>query len=160
MKRFNRSLLIAAAVGTFGAGVGFVQAGFSKNLPGVQQLDEPKWKHPHMHRAIAALLDARSEIQNSEDIFRDRREEAISHIDRAIEQIHQGLREQGDDEAAAPGNSARQLDEHYPHLRHALDSLHEARTELDAAGKIFGGHRDDAIQHVDLAIHRVEESIR
>lgn len=79
--------------------------------------------------------------------FKGHRDEVIGHVDHAIDQIRKGLVEQGDDEAWLPGNRASQLDdERFPHMHRALESLREAHTELDAAGKIFGGHRDEAIQ--------------
>jgi len=161
MKRFNRTLLAAAAVSGLVAGSGFAQTGLSNTRPGVQQFDEPKWKHPHMHHALAALQNARTELTETEDVFKGHRDEAIGHVDRAIDQIHKGLIEQGDDEASLPGNRPSQLDDQrFPHMYRALESLREARTELDAAGKIFGGHRDEAIQHTDMAIHQLEDAMR
>jgi len=48
---------------------------------------------------------------------------------------------------------------HYPHMHHALASLHEARKELDDAEDIFKGHRDEAIDDVERAIKAVQDGL-
>ena len=121
MNRFNRTLLAATVVGGLSGGVAWVQGGSVINPP-AQQLDG-HWKHPHMHTALASLHEARHELESSEDIFKGHRQEALDHVDRAIEQIHAGLKEQGDDEAATPADlPAPGKLEDYPHMHHALEA--------------------------------------
>lgn len=46
-----------------------------------------------------------------------------------------------------------------PHMQSALDHLTSARSELDQALPNKGGHRERAIEFVNLAIHEVELGI-
>ena len=41
-------------------------------------------------------------------------------------------------------------------LREAIDALKEARDYLDHAHHDFGGHKREAIEHVDRAIHQLK----
>jgi len=159
MNRFNRSISAAAVACGLCGGVCLVQAGLSNNAQTVQRLDEEHWKHPHMHRAMSQLHQARQELQDAEEIFKGHRDQAIEHVDRAIKHVEEGLREQHD-EAAVPADLpvAGHL-EQYPHMHHALEHLREARSELESADKIFGGHRSDAMEETDHAIKQLEEGL-
>ena len=159
MNRFKRSLLAAAIATGICGGVHFVLAGASNTAPAAQQLDEGHWRHPHMHRALEHLHEARHELEQAEDIFRGHREESLAHVDYAIKEVEIGLREQHD-EATLPADlpAANKL-ARFPHMHAALDLLHEARTELDASEKVFGGHRDKAIEETDHAIKQLDEGI-
>ena len=44
-----------------------------------------------------------------------------------------------------------------PHLHRALDELKEARAELQAADRDFGGHREAALKGVDASV-QIEEA--
>jgi hypothetical protein len=160
MNRLNRNILAAVVAGGLCGGVGYAQAGFSGSAQSAQRLDEGHWKHVHMHNALTALREARHELETAEDVFRGHRDEAIDHVDHAIKEIQVGLHEQND-EAATPADlpSAERL-ERFPHMHHALERLQGARTELDAADKIFGGHRDAAIDHTDRAIKQLQDGIQ
>jgi hypothetical protein len=162
MNRFNRSIVTAAVAGGLCGGIGLVQAGSSINVPAFQRLDDEHWKYPHMHHAMASLRDARKDLDVAEDIFKGHKQDAIDHVEAAIKTIQVGLKEQHDEEAALPSavSSARNLgDDSYPHMRHALDRLKDAKTELEAADHIFAGHRDEAISHVDKAIKQIEDGL-
>jgi len=113
-----------------------------------------------MHHALTALREARHELETAEDVFRGHRDEAIDHVDHAINQIVAGLKEQND-EAAIPADLPRaDRLERFPHMHHALDKLQEALTELNAADKVFGGHRDEAIDHTEKAIKQLQDGIQ
>jgi hypothetical protein len=43
-----------------------------------------------------------------------------------------------------------------PRIHHALDALHDARAELDAARNDFHGHKHDAEAAVDHAIDELD----
>jgi hypothetical protein len=47
----------------------------------------------------------------------------------------------------------------HPHIRHALRELREARKELEAGEKIFGGHRAEALKAVDHAISQLQSAL-
>jgi hypothetical protein len=169
MDRIKRSFLSAAIAGglcgVFGGSVALAQAGVSASTPGnaqgVQKLDEDHWKFKHMHHAMQSLMEARKELDLADDIFKGHKQDAIDHVDAAIKAIKVGLKEQND-EAALPAqlpSAARLDDEKFPHIRHALERLKDAKTELESADKIFGGHRDEAISHTDKAIKQIEDGL-
>jgi hypothetical protein len=129
--------------------------------PGVQRLDDDYPHYPHMHHALDRLREARQELENAEDIFRGHKEEALDHVDRAIDQVKTGLQEQGEKTDAIIALAPRSLDDdHYPHLHHALDALNHAHDELQGAEDIFKGHREAALDQVDKAIHQIEDALR
>jgi hypothetical protein len=159
MNRINRNALALVVAGGLCGGVGFVQAGPCAGLQAAQRLDEGHWKHVHMHNAMASLQEARHELESAEDVFRGHRDEAIEHVDHAIKEIREGLHEQHD-EAALPADlpAPRRL-ERFPHMHRAMEKLQDALTELNAADKIFGGHREEAIDHTGKAIAQLQDGI-
>jgi hypothetical protein len=44
----------------------------------------------------------------------------------------------------------------HPEIHAALQAMHDARGHLDHAAHDFGGHRVEAIKHLDAAIHEAE----
>jgi len=161
MNRFNHSMITLAVAGGLCGGIGFVQAGLPSDVPGAQRLEE-HYKYPHMHHAMASLREARKELDMAEDVFKGHRQDAIDHVEQAIRTIEVGLKEQHDEEATLPSasRSAGNLDEeHFPHMRHALERLKDAKTELEAADHIFAGHRDEAISFTDKAIKQIEDGL-
>lgn len=130
--------------------------------PGVVHFDDDYQHYPHMHRALDRLHEARRELEDAEDIFKGHKEEALDHVDHAIQEVKTGLEEQGEKTDAAVGVPApRSLDDdQYPHLHHALDALHHAKDELQKADDIFKGHRAAALDQVDRAIHQIDDAVR
>jgi hypothetical protein len=61
---------------------------------------------------------------------------------------------------AAPA-AAMPAPEH-PHIHEALEAMRAARHHLEQAERGFEGHREEAIKHLDMAIHEAEicEGIR
>ncbi|MGA8428519.1 MAG: hypothetical protein WB729_01765 [Candidatus Sulfotelmatobacter sp.] len=61
---------------------------------------------------------------------------------------------------AAPA-AAMPTPEH-PHIHEALEAMRAARHHLEQAERGFEGHREEAIKHLDMAIHEAEicEGIR
>jgi hypothetical protein len=56
---------------------------------------------------------------------------------------------------AAPVLAAPPMPEH-PHIHEALESMRAAHRHLEQAEPIFQGHREEAIKHLDAAIHEAE----
>ena len=161
MNRINRVLLSATMVGGLCGGVGLVQAGSSLGGQPVQRLDDEHWKFRHMHLALAALHEARKELDDAEDIFHGRKQDAIDHVERAIKEVTDGLHEQNDDAAVSDAlpSASRLDDDRFPHVRRAMERLKDAKRELEAAEPVFGGHRDEAISRVDKALKQLEDGI-
>ncbi len=53
----------------------------------------------------------------------------------------------------SPASPAR---EPHPHIAAALQSLRDAKRQLESAAHDYHGHRVEAIKHVDQAIHEAE----
>ncbi len=49
--------------------------------------------------------------------------------------------------------------EKYPALRNAIRAMRDAKDELDAGRRIFGGHRARAIQYLNAAIEECQAAI-
>lgn len=58
--------------------------------------------------------------------------------------------------APSPAQAAA---ERHPKIRSAIRELREARRELEAGAKIFGGHRVKAIKAVDDAIEQLQKAL-
>lgn len=60
------------------------------------------------------------------------------------------------------GSSAAQAaeHEHHPHLHAAIHELKEARHELKTADHDFGGHREEAVKAIDVAIEQLETAVK
>jgi chromosome segregation ATPase len=174
MNRLNRSLLAVALSGGFCGGIGLVQAGplngsqigyqnASQNgsQPARPLADEEHWKYKHMHHAMASLREARKELDLAEDVFHGHKQDAIDHVEAAIKTIEAGLKEQKDETAAPAALPAptKLEEERFPHVKHAIDRLKDAKTELEASEPIFAGHRDEAISHTDKAIKQLEDAV-
>jgi hypothetical protein len=172
MNQSKQVVLAVVMSGSFFAGTAFLRANptvLAAATPGAsagtsaQRLDDSDhWKFKHMHRALQALHDARKELDDAEDIFHGHKQDAIDHVEKAIHEVEMGLHEQND-EAAVPSlqSSAAQLDDdHFPHVRRALEHLKNAKEELGQAEEIFRGHRDEAISHTEKAMHQLEDGLR
>ncbi|HEY4905568.1 MAG TPA: hypothetical protein VIH89_18960 [Candidatus Sulfotelmatobacter sp.] len=64
--------------------------------------------------------------------------------------------------AAAPAAAVAAMPEGHPHIHEALEAMRAARHQLEQAERGFEGHREEAIKHLDRAIHEAEicEGIR
>lgn len=155
MKRFNRSILAVCVAGGLCAGAGIAAPVISNNTPSVRPLEE-HWKHPEMHRAMESLREARDELKSADDGLKGHRDKAVEEVNHAMRQIEEGLKEQRD-EASLPAELPRvQTLSKHPHIDRGMEALQKARSGLKAASKIFGGHREEAMTHVDNAIKHIE----
>lgn len=157
MNRLNRFLLASVVASGLCGGAG-IAAGISRNIPVAHPLEE-HWKHPEMHHAMESLKTAREELKSADDGLKGHRDKAIEEVDHAMQQIQEGLHEQHD-ESSLPSDlpRANPLSKH-PHIDRGLEALQKARSDLSAASKIFGGHRDEAMAHVDNAIKHIEAGL-
>lgn len=161
MHRFNRSLVLAVAIGGLCGGAAAVSAGLPAAGQPVQRVNL-EHKYPRMHNALSHLHEARHELESSEEVFKGHRAEALDHVDQAIKHAEEGLREQHDEAANpfVPPAGGRTNLARFGHMHAALDHLREAHTELDNAGRIFGGHLEQALEHTNRAIRQLEDAIR
>lgn len=60
------------------------------------------------------------------------------------------------------GSTAAQAAEHerHPHLHAAIHELKEARHELKTADHDFGGHREEAVKAIDVAMEQLEVALK
>ena len=50
--------------------------------------------------------------------------------------------------------------ERHPHIRAAIRELQAAKHELQTADRDFGGHRDEAVEACDKAIHQLQQALQ
>lgn len=50
--------------------------------------------------------------------------------------------------------------ERHPHIRAAIRELQAAKRELQTANHDFGGHRDEAVEACDKAIHQLQQALQ
>jgi hypothetical protein len=50
--------------------------------------------------------------------------------------------------------------EHHPHIHAAIHELKDARKDLKDADHDFGGHREDAVKAIDVAIEQLEVCLK
>ena len=56
--------------------------------------------------------------------------------------------------------SAQEKKERHPHIRRAIHELREARKELKEAAHDFGGHREEAVEAINVAIKQLERALK
>ncbi len=72
------------------AGMGLIP--ISATSPTPAQAVEPKERHPHIHRAITELKEARKELEKADNDFGGHRKEAIEAVDVAIRHLERALK--------------------------------------------------------------------
>jgi hypothetical protein len=83
-----RSMVVAGGLGLASLGVlsyGVVVA------PTSAQADEKHERHPHVHKAIHELREAKKELEKADHDFGGHRVEAIKAIDVAVKQLEKAL---------------------------------------------------------------------
>ncbi|HEY6248396.1 MAG TPA: hypothetical protein VI685_00455 [Candidatus Angelobacter sp.] len=50
--------------------------------------------------------------------------------------------------------------ERHPHIRAAIRELQAAKHELQTADHDFGGHRDEAVEACDKALHQLQQALQ
>lgn len=77
------------AGGVFLGGLGWTPTTTVGQPPPGERKEE---RHPHIHRAIRELREARKELQEADHDFGGHRKEAVEAIDLAIRQLEEALR--------------------------------------------------------------------
>src|SRR5215469_6837665 len=119
--------------------------------------------HPNIRKAIAALRDARQEMNRANNDFCGHKAEALKATDYAISQLQEALRY---DRAGLVENDLSKASyvkvslttepyERFPRIRAAMDALKLARDDMQNAAHDFGGHRAKALEATDGAIEQL-----
>jgi hypothetical protein len=88
LRKYGRSL--ALATGMVLAGIGLTT--YLGGVPGQAVAQGTKEHHPHIHRAIHELREARQELKTAAHDFGGHRVESIKAIDVAIHQLEKALK--------------------------------------------------------------------
>jgi membrane-anchored protein YejM (alkaline phosphatase superfamily) len=113
----------------------------------------------HMAAAIYEMREAKLELKDER--FKRHREQAIKDLDVAIEETEKAFREAKIELRRYEG--PRNPKEYYkayrdfPHLRHAIVELAEAKKEIEREKR---GNFSRAVKAIDVAIGRVEEALK
>jgi len=127
----------------------------------IAQAQGPK-KHPHLHlhHALWELRDARKELKETKFDFGAHKEKALQAVNDAIKQLDLALLYKGDNIKGVPTRGDLKEEykkyKHHPHLHHALVELKHAHKQLKEAKHTFGGHRENAVRDVNIAINQIE----
>lgn len=106
---------------------------------------------PFMEAARTDLQKAKAELQLATRDKGGHRGKAVTLVNQAIGEVNAGIGyARRHNHAAAPDQ---------PHMQAALDSLQNARNNLDKANPDKGGHRAKAIDLVKAAIDEVKAGI-
>jgi hypothetical protein len=84
MRLYARALLVSAGMILGGVGVGTF---LSPTTAVAKPEKEDKERHPHIHRAIVELREARKELKEADHDFKGHRDEAVEDVDKAIKQL-------------------------------------------------------------------------
>jgi hypothetical protein len=119
-------------------------------------------KHPHMHRALHELREARTELKEASHDFGGHRVKALEAVNAAIKEIDAGLKAVGDNikGAGKPAADIYKKYTHHPHIHHAIHELRAAHTQLKEAKHNFGGHREAALRDIHVAIEQLELALK
>jgi hypothetical protein len=82
MRPYARVLLVSAGLVLGGAGIGAFTAS-----PAAVAREKEAEHHPHIHKAIQELREARKELKEADHDFKGHRDEAIEDCDKAIKQL-------------------------------------------------------------------------
>ena len=116
--------------------------------------------HPHLHHAVYELRLAHEELEKAGHNFNGHKQKSMQAIEAAYRQIEKCLEAAGDpyrSDFAAPAGIYKKYRNHF-HLRHSLVDC-EARTDMKAAVGNFGGHKQPALDAINVAIAQVEKCI-
>ena len=118
-------------------------------------------KHPHLHRALHEMKEAHKELKEAKHDFGGHREKALEALHAAIHQTEKMLEAVGDPfKGHTPTKGTYDKYKHHPHLHHALVEMREAHKQLKETSGNFGGHKEQALKDLEIAIHQVEICIK
>jgi hypothetical protein len=118
-------------------------------------------KHPRLHIALYELRKARVQLEEAGKKFGGHKAKALKAINAAVAEIEAGLTAIGENtKGIAPPEGSYKGYRNYPHIRHAIAALVEAREVLQKATHNFGGHRESAIRDIDVALVELRAAIK
>jgi len=82
MRPHARALLVSAGLVLGGAGIDTFAT-----FPAAVAREKEGERHPHIHKAIEELREARKELKEADHDFKGHRDEAIEQVDKAIKQL-------------------------------------------------------------------------
>ena len=129
--------------------------------------------HPMIREAQQALQQARNDLQQASTQFAGHREKALEHVNLAMQETNAALQfaaqqGQGNSEPYNTANnqgyvqpmSSSGNNTSYPRMSDAQRALEQARTALQQASNQFGGHKQNALQHIDEALQEINLGIQ
>jgi Purple acid Phosphatase, N-terminal domain len=137
-----------------------------------QQVGSGAVDHPMIREAQQALQQARNELSQAAPQFAGHREKALEHVNLAMQELNQALQfaaQQGtpnrynaanDQGYVQPMASSGVNNSNYPRMTDAQRALEQARNALQQASNQFGGHKQNAIQHIDDALQEINLGIQ
>jgi hypothetical protein len=122
-----------------------------------------KVDHPRLRAALHEMREARAMLQESRVNYpQGLKERALAHLDGAMQEVQAILAVK--DVNTFVGYDRK--DDYYnrfadnPRLRSALSDVRDARDELRAAKADFGGHKDAALDNLDIVAGDIVVLIR
>jgi hypothetical protein len=117
--------------------------------------------YPRLHAALFEMRHARTELKDAKHDFGGHREKALEALDAAITQIDKALRAVGDNaKSVEPPRDVYKGYANHPHIRHALTEARLARVELKNAAHDFKGHREKAVDALDVVIVQLDKALK
>jgi hypothetical protein len=114
--------------------------------------------YPHLFAALYEMKEAKAELK--EERFKATREQAIRDLDAAIEETEKALRDaKVEYKYEGPKNPKEYYKDYkdFPHLRHAVIELREAKKEVKEEKK-FNSER--VLKTIDSAIDRIDAVLK
>jgi hypothetical protein len=123
---------------------------------------QKKKAHPHIHRALYELREARTELKEAAHDFGGHRKKALEAVNAAITQLEKALEFSGDKRPfkGDPKGEIYKKYKNFPHIRNAIVELKETVSEMKKAAHDYGGHRKQALIDTQAAIKQLELCIK
>lgn len=118
-------------------------------------------EHPRLHEALYEMRHAKTALKEAKHDFGGHRVKAIEALDAAITQVEKALKAVGDNvKGKEPGRDAYKGYANFPHIRHALATSKLARKELKDAAHDYKGHREKAVEALDVVIVQLDKALQ
>ncbi len=125
----------------------------------VSQARAAETPYQHLASALYEMREAKGELKDER--FKRHREETIKDLDTAIEETEKALKESKIElkrfEAPKEPKEYYKAYKDFPHLRHAVVELREAKKEIEREKR---GEFGRAVKAIDVAIVKVEEALK
>jgi hypothetical protein len=120
---------------------------------------KPEGTFEHLSAAIYEMREAKAELKDER--FKRHREQAIKDLDIAIEETEKAFKDAKIElrrfEGPKDPKAYYKEFKDFPHLRHAIVDLREAKKEIEREKRTEFSR---AIKAIDVAIDRVEEALK